>query len=212
MEGYKYPSGSEGPSRTNYFHNVRLPQLQMTSFSTLQPHRTPASSSQPPLALPTLDPQFTRTALASTSSLALYPTGSIPPLYSYLHHSASEPTNPPHPQPNDAIGPTAPVPDVPNAPTSAPNDRSSALCAPRPRKNTSSVSKAIKAKKTAIGDTKSPSSSVQGIKLKTLPHPLRWSAIPNLGPIIPGPDPQFLSQERFSKDALPKPDWLDFIL
>lgn len=191
MEGYKYPSGRKGLSRTNYLPSLRLPQLTMSSFFVLPPHAAPASlPHHPPLALPIPDPQL------APPSLAPYPTSSIPPLHSHLHHSAH----------------AAPIHDVFNPSTNALHDHSAALGVPRPRKKTSSVSKAIKAKKAPPRALKPPHNCVQGVKLASLQHPLQWVDIPCLGRIIPGPDPTFLSRESFSEDALPRPGWLDFAL
>ncbi|KAG8943546.1 hypothetical protein FRC04_002834 [Tulasnella sp. 424] len=162
----------------------------MSSFFVLPPHAAPASPPHhPPLALPIPDPQL------APPSFALHPTGSIPS-HSDLHHSAH----------------AAPVHNVLHPSTNALHDHSAALGAPRPRKKTSSVSKAIKAKRSATGAPKPPHNCVQGVKLATLQYPLHWTDIPCLGPIIPGPDPTFLSQECFSEDALPRPGWLNFAL
>ncbi|KAG9045401.1 hypothetical protein FS837_006361 [Tulasnella sp. UAMH 9824] len=97
-------------------------------------------------------------------------------------------------------------PFIPVSTDSGVNNSATATETPqgRPRKVTSSVSKSIKAKTVIIGTSATEKRRIiHGIDVLTLPYPLSWTDVPRLGPPLPGPDPELLSDPSYSQEAKP---------
>ncbi|KIO25287.1 hypothetical protein M407DRAFT_210835 [Tulasnella calospora MUT 4182] len=95
----------------------------------------------------------------------------------------------------------------PPIPTSAPStvigsSRATKKPPARSRKVTSSISKSTNPKRIITGTGKTAEKhTFHGIDLSEVPFPLSWADVPGLGPVLPGPDPDFLSDQKYSQEA-----------
>ncbi|KAG8926221.1 hypothetical protein FRC00_003104, partial [Tulasnella sp. 408] len=160
----------------------------------------------PPLARPTLTPQYNQTQYSApfrTPSFTPYTTSSDfpspyqcqPPLN--LRSISAR---------RDEFSGSVPPPSIPVSTYSAVASSARPTKPPldRPRKVTSSLSKSTKAKPIIIGTLKTKKKHIfHGIDILELPYPLRWIDVPQLGPPLPGPDPELLSDSSYSQEANP---------